>query len=116
MNVLLDTHAVIWFLTEDDQLPKNVKIFIQNRSNPCYVSIASLWEMAIKHSIGKLDLNTSLVNILDLITESGFEILPIKPQHLLALTDLPFHHRDPFDRLNIGQAFSEGFKVVSSDR
>ena len=115
MNLLLDTHAVIWFITEDDQLPINIKESIEDAANTCFVSIASLWEMGIKYSLGKLDLKADLKNIFELIDQSGLTILPITPTHILANTTLDFHHRDPFDRLIIAQAKSEALTLISKD-
>jgi PIN domain nuclease of toxin-antitoxin system len=115
MNLLIDTHAVIWFITEDDQLPINVKELIEDATNICFVSIASLWEMGIKYSLGKLDLKVDLKKIFELIDQSGLTILPITATHILANTALDFHHRDPFDRLIIAQAKSEGLKLISKD-
>lgn len=116
MNLLLDTHAVIWFITEDDQLPKKAKDLIQNTENECFVSIVSLWEMGIKHSLGRLDLNATLQKIFELIDKSGFILMPITPTHILANATLGFYHRDPFDRLIIAQAKSEELYLISGDR
>lgn len=115
MNLLLDTHAVIWFITEDDQLPIRIKELIEDTTNTCFVSIASLWELGIKHSLGKLDLKADIKKIFELISQSGLTILPITATHILTNTTLPFHHRDPFDRLIIAQAKSEGLKLISKD-
>ncbi|MEK6480577.1 type II toxin-antitoxin system VapC family toxin [Catalinimonas sp. 4WD22] len=115
MNLLVDTHAVIWFITEDDQLPINVKKLIEDATNTCFVSIASLWEMGIKYSLGKLDLKADLKRIFELIDQSGLTILPITPTHILTNSSLNFHHRDPFDRLIIAQAKSEGLTLISKD-
>jgi len=116
MNVLLDTHAVIWFITEDNHLPIRTKGLIEDTTNTCFVSIASLWELGIKHSLGKLELITDIKKLFELIEQSGLTILPITASHILANTILPFHHRDPFDRLIIAQAKSEGLKLISKDR
>lgn len=91
MNLLIDTHAVIWFITEDDQLPVNVKELIEDTTNTCFVSITSLWEMGIKYSLGKLDLKADLKKIFDLINQSGLTILPITTTHILINTILDFH-------------------------
>lgn len=115
MNLLVDTHAVIWFITEDGQLPDQVKELIEDTSNTCFVSIASLWEMGIKYSLDKLDLKADLKKIFELIDQSGFTILPITTTHILTNSALEFHHRDPFDRLMIAQAKSEGLTIVSRD-
>jgi len=116
MNLLINTHAVIWFITEDDQLSVKAKELIKDINNTCFVSIASLWEMGIKYSLGKLDLKADLKKIFELIDQSGLTILPITTSHILANTTLDFHHRDPFDRLIIAQAKSEGLTLISKDK
>lgn len=115
MNLLLDTHAVIWYITKDRRLPNNLKQLIDDTDNACCVSIVSLWEMGIKYSLGKLDLNVDLRKIFVLIDESGLDLLPVTGIHILTNTTLDFHHRDPFDRLIIAQAKSEDFILVSKD-
>lgn len=115
MNLLLDTHAAIWFITEDDRLPIKAKVHIENPDNPCFVSIASFWEMAIKHSLGKLVLKSDLNDVFHLVDSSGLSLLPITTTHILTSSTLPFHHRDPFDRLIIAQAKSEGLTVLIKD-
>lgn len=116
MNLLLDTHAVIWFITADNQLPPSVTSNIENNQNHCFVSIATLWEIAIKFSLGKLDLKADLKKIFGIIESSGLIMLPITSTHILVNANLEFHHRDPFDRLLIAQAKSEGFTLISKDR
>jgi len=101
MNLILDTHIAIWFVTDSDQLPESAKLQIESPVNRCFVSIATLWEMGIKHSLGKLKLKTDLKKIFELFSDSGFILLPITPDHILTNSTLPFHHRDPFDRLHI---------------
>lgn len=115
MNLLLDTHAVIWFITEDEQLPRKSKLLIEDKGNACFVSIASLWEMGIKHSLGKLDLKEDIQIIFDLIDQSELILLPITTTHILTSTFLPFQHRDPFDRLLIAQAKTEGLTIIIKD-
>jgi len=115
MNLLIDTHALIWFITEDDQLPIKVKELIEDATNTCFVSIASLWEIGIKYSLGKLDLKADLKKIFELIEQSGLTLLPITTTHILTNTALDFHHRDPFDRLIIAQTKSEGLTLISKD-
>jgi PIN domain nuclease of toxin-antitoxin system len=116
MNVLSDTHALIWFITNDNKLPAKSRKVIEKPSNRCMVSIASLWEMGIKSSLGKLELKNGLEQIFRIIGESGFEILPITADHILENAALAFYRRDPFDRLIIALAKYEGFKVMSKDR
>lgn len=115
MKLLIDTYAVIWFITEDDQLPAHIKKLIEDTTHTCFVSIASLWEMSIKYSLGKLDLKADLKKIFELIHQSGLTLLPITTTHILTITSLDFHHRDPFDRLIIAQAKSEGLTLLSKD-
>lgn len=115
MNYLVDTHALIWFIIADKNLPENVKSTLESLENTCFISIAVLWEIAIKHSIGKLVLKQKLENIFDIIKISGFQLLHIKPEHLLLNAQLKFHHNDPFDRLMIAQSIIENLILVSKD-
>ena len=115
MNYLLDTHTLIWFITEDPMLPETVKKEIKNINNTCCVSIASLWEIAIKLSLNKLELNNSLQNIIEIIDLSSIDILPINTMHVIRVSTLPLHHRDPFDRLIIAQSISENYTLLSKD-
>jgi PIN domain nuclease of toxin-antitoxin system len=115
MNILLDTHAVIWFITEDSKLPLASKRIIENPENNCFVSLATYWEMSIKHSLDRLHLQYPLARIFEIIEESGFELVPITSSHILTVSTLAFHHRDPFDRMLIGQAINEGMKIMSKD-
>jgi PIN domain nuclease of toxin-antitoxin system len=115
MIFLVDTHAIIWFITDDKKLPKVTKELIENKEHTCYVSIASLWEIAIKFSLGRLLIHEELKNIFQTIEESGFEILPITSIHLLKIAELPFHHQDPFDRIIIAQSIVEDINVITKD-
>lgn len=99
MQFLLDTHTFIWFINGDSSLPENVLNNIRNINNRCFISIASIWEMAIKMSLGKLELKAEFDKILDILDENDFEILPITFNHIQTLINLPYHHRDPFDRI-----------------
>lgn len=115
MRLLLDTHVLLWYLDNNSKLPDIWKRSIEDRHNIIAVSIASLWEMAIKVSIGKLELMDDLSTIEAILAQQGIDLLPIKTSHLLQLLNLPFHHRDPFDRLIIAQAQTEQMSVVSDD-
>ena len=115
MDLLIDTHAVIWFITDNNRLPTKTKHLIENKRNNCFISMATFWEIAIKYSIGRLDLNSDLDNIFQIIEDTGFEILPITTIHILENANLKFHHQDPFDRLIIAQAIIEGLLIVSKD-
>jgi PIN domain nuclease of toxin-antitoxin system len=115
MKILLDTHIFIWFVEDDPQLLTNSKKIIENEKNVIYLSIASLWEIAIKLQLKKLSISRSIEEIVDLIRINGFELLPILPEHIIELTKLEFHHRDPFDRIIIAQCLSESFIPMSKD-
>lgn len=116
MNYLLDTHAFLWYLADDPQLPAYAKACIENPNHEIYVSIASFWEITIKHALGKLRLKTPIVEIHAVTQQQEITILPITIQHLVRLQTLPFHHRDPFDRLLIAQSLAEGLDLLSGDR
>lgn len=115
MNLLIDTHAVIWFITEDSKLPLKTKKIIENTENNCFVSIATYWEIAIKHSLGRLNLDSELENIFRIIEKTGFEILPITTNQILINAGLTHHHQDPFDRIIIAQAIQYDLKIVTKD-
>lgn len=115
MNLLQDTHTLIWFLEGDSQLSQTARSVIENAENTNFVSIATFWEIAIKSSLGKLETKTPLSNLKRLVLDNGIEILPITIEHTLLVGELPFHHRDPFDRLLIAQAKLENMPVLSKD-
>jgi PIN domain nuclease of toxin-antitoxin system len=115
VNLLLDTHTLIWFLEGDDRLSHAARSTIENPSNTNYASIATFWEIAIKTSLGKLETKTPLTNLKSMLTENGIEILPIEIEHTFLVGKLPFYHRDPFDRLLIAQATHENMYLVSRD-
>ena len=116
MNNLLDTHILIWFIEGDNKLSDRARKSIERNDVFNFVSIASLWEIAIKVSLGKLELKTPFSKISKQILNNGFQILPITFQDTLSLTELPFHHRDPFDRIIICQSFTNKLSVVSKDK
>lgn len=111
---LLDTHTLLWVLYKEDSLSAYAKNVILD-DNDIFVSIASLWEIAIKQSIGKLEINESIESIAQICKKEGFYILSIKPSHLDYLKKLPQIHGDPFDRLIISQAAIEGLIIVTKD-
>lgn len=115
MDLLLDTHPFIWFLNGDDQLSPNLKNIIADTSNKCLLSIASLWEIAIKSSLGKLELKGDFNHIAGFLNDNDIELLPITFEHLQRLMQLPLHHRDPFDRVIIAQALTEGLPIATKD-
>jgi PIN domain nuclease of toxin-antitoxin system len=115
MKLLLDTHILLWYLDNNPKLPEIWKRCIEDRHNSIAVSMASLWEITIKVSLGKLELLDDLTTLEYILRQQGFACLPIRTPHLLHLLNLPFHHRDPFDRLIIAQAQSEQLTLVSDD-
>lgn len=115
MKLLLDTHILIWYLEGHPNLSETHRSIIEDRRNLVAVSTAILWEMTIKISIGKLELMDGFAAIEATLLLQGIRILPIQTAHLQRLLSLPFHHRDPFDRLIIAQALVEDMTLVSDD-
>ena len=117
MKLLLDTHALLWFFSGNTKISETAKVLIENPQNHKFISIASIWEMAIKQSQGKLDLEvTAAQYIKEKLAMDDFSLLPIKIEHLELVSSLPFHHRDPFDRLLISQSITEQIPILSSDK
>ena len=115
MQLLIDTHILIWFLEGNKLLSKSRRQIIANLNNDVFVSIASLWEIAIKISVGKLTLANPLADIIKQIAVENIEILPIEPEHTLKVSVLPFHHRDPFDRIIIAQSQVKNLPAMTDD-
>ena len=116
MRLLLDTHAFLWFVLGDPRLVQTARDRILEPTQTKLVSPASYWEIAIKISLGKYTLNEPYEAFMQRnIFGNGFSILPIEPKHTGVLTTLPFHHRDPFDRLLVAQALVEQVPVLSAD-
>jgi PIN domain nuclease of toxin-antitoxin system len=116
MNLLLDTHAFLWFMEGSERISQRARAEIEAADGVRALSVASAWEMAIKSSLGKLDLAKPLGELLPpLLADAGIELLPIEIADLARVATLPFHHRDPFDRLLAAQALERGFSVVSID-
>ena len=115
MNLLLDTHAYIWFSANSPQLSQVAKNLIEATGNQTFLSIASLWEMSIKVSLGKLSIDLDFKDVLDDLSDSGIKVLPISFDHILKNRSISFHHRDPFDRMIVAQSIGEGMKLLSTD-
>lgn len=116
MRYLLDTHSFLWFINGDNQLSGKAKKAILDADKVKYISIASLWEIAIKVNIGKLKIDMPFEDLMQKhIVANSFEILPITFEHTHELSKLDLHHRDPFDRIIIAQAISEMFTVITID-
>lgn len=116
MAYLLDTHAFLWFISGDNQLPASVRDKIKDINQPCFLSVASLWEITIKRQLGKLTLDIPLDELFEYAERNQIEIVQITYDHLIALSNLPNHHGDPFDRLIISQAISEKFVLITRDK
>jgi PIN domain nuclease of toxin-antitoxin system len=116
VRLLLDTHALLWFLDGDNQLAPRTAGMISDPANDVFVSSVSLWEITVKIRIGKLAAN--LLQIVNTISPSGFRLLNLKPEHLLELERLPLFadHKDPFDHLLMAQAIAENLTFISNDR
>ena len=116
MRLLLDTHTVLWFWWNDPQLSATAKSLMCDAANRKLVSTASAWEVAIKVSLKKLDIGNSFEGFFPQhMLRNNFEWLTIADRHLAAVSSLPFHHKDPFDRLIVAQALSEDIPVISDD-
>ena len=115
MRFLLDTQAFIWFVENDKKLPNKIKRELEDKENSIIISIASLWEMTIKMTLGKLSISCDIEKMIDKVNLNGFEILPILPKHIIKLSTLEYIHRDPFDRIIISQGLIENIVIVSSD-
>ena len=114
MRLLLDTHALIWWLTDDPALPEAARDAIASPDNDVYVSHVSAWEIAVKRQLGKIEFPLEAFE--DILDANQFESLPIRLQHIIALGNLPMHHRDPFDRLLVAQATDGKLTLVSGDQ
>lgn len=111
-RLLLDTHALLWWLADDPALSTAARDGIADPTNEPLVSAACIWEIAIKRSLGKL---TAPEDLLESINEEGFQWLSVEPTHAWHVRDLPVHHRDPFDRILIAQAIVERLPVITAD-
>jgi PIN domain nuclease of toxin-antitoxin system len=115
MNILLDTHAFIWYVEGSNELSRVAILHIEDPANQCFVSLASLWEMSIKISLGKLDLKGNFETVLEDIAYNGFDLQPVIFEHVQQNTKLEWYHKDPFDRMLIAQCFVENMPIISRD-
>ena len=116
MRFLIDTHTFLWFVTDDPKLSAHALGFIESETNEAILSMASLWEIAIKFSIGKLKLHKPFEDFIDeQIRINEFQLLDIEAPHIATVSTLPLHHRDPFDRMLIAQSVVEGLPIISAD-
>lgn len=115
MNYLLDTHTLIWFLNGDSAMSANARKLIEHKNAKNFVSIISVWEIAIKISLGKLNIHVPMEQLPVQINNNGFELLPVAFEDTIMISKLPFHHRDPFDRLLIVQSITNNLSLISKD-
>jgi PIN domain nuclease of toxin-antitoxin system len=115
MKLLLDTHVLLWFHAADKRLSQQTLSLVTSKENECWYSIVSLWEIAIKHGLGKLKLADDLPGTFKAMDASNLNRLSLTSAHVLDVADLPLHHRDPFDRMLIAQAKHEGMHLLTVD-
>ena len=119
MRILLDTHTFLWFIAGDTQLSQSTRELIEDLNNQRFLSMASLWEIAIKTNLGKLDVISRSENFAEFFEQQAWrnniDLLPILLPHLAVVSNLPQHHRDPFDRLLVAQAQAENLIILSAD-
>ena len=116
MRLLLDTHTFLWFVDDDPKLSNRLKDLIEDTNNISYLSVASLWEMSIKYNLGKLTLDPNYEEFIEReVITSTIQLLNIELSHLRINATLPFHHRDPFDRLIIAQSIVEDIPIITVD-
>jgi len=115
MNYLADTHTLIWYLEGNPKLSEKAENTIKDDNNNVYVSVVSFWEMAIKSSVGKLKLPESLHSIIQKTKNFDIDILQLHTDYILKIETLPFHHKDPFDRMIITTAITEQLPIISID-
>lgn len=116
MNLLLDTHIALWAITDSPKLSSTARDLILAQTSTVFVSVASLWEIGIKHSLQRGDMPVSGKAALDYFREAGYRVLPIEAEHATAVEALPSHHQDPFDRLLVAQALTEPLRLITHDR
>jgi PIN domain nuclease of toxin-antitoxin system len=116
MQYLIDTHTFLWFVEDAPELSPIAKTLIEDENNEIFISIASLWEISIKTAIGKLSISGNYETVIDDVVDNSIEILPINFAHTVMQNKLPFHHRDPFDRIIISQAIVENIDFISAEQ
>lgn len=115
MNLLLDTHVALWAITDSPKLSKKARELIESPKSSVWISAATVWEIAIKHGLGRGDMPVSSQDALRYFRESGYRFLPVEPEHVAAVEDLPAHHGDPFDRILVAQAIVEPMRLITHD-
>lgn len=115
MNLLLDTHIALWAITDSPKLPHKARELIESPRATVWVSAASVWEIAIKHRLGRGDMPVSGQDAARYFRESGYRFLAVEAEHAAAVEDLAAHHPDPFDRIIVAQALFEPMRLITRD-
>jgi PIN domain nuclease of toxin-antitoxin system len=115
LNLLLDTHVALWAIADSPKLTLAAREQIESPKTTVWISTATLWEIAIKHSLGRGDMPVSVREAMGYFQAAGYRFLAIEPEHTLALETLPHHHHDPFDRILIAQALTEPLRLMTHD-
>ena len=115
MKLLLDTHVALWAVSDDPRLTPKARELIATQRNLIWVSAVSIWEIAIKHGLGRGDMPISGSEALEYFRQSGYRMLPVSPDHAAAVEALPAHHQDPFDRLLVAQSLTEPLRLLTHD-
>jgi PIN domain nuclease of toxin-antitoxin system len=115
LNLLLDTHVALWAITDSPKLSNKARDMIASPKSSVWISVASIWEIAIKHALGRGDMPVSGRDAARYFRESGYRFLSVEVEHALAVEDLPPHHNDPFDRILVAQALVEPMRLITHD-
>ena len=115
MNLLLDTHVALWAITDSARLSDKARDLISSPTTTVWISAANVWEIAIKHALGRGDMPVSGHDAMRYFQESGYRFLPVDAEHAVAVEDLPAHHQDPFDRILVAQALVEPMRLMTHD-
>ncbi|WP_018914675.1 type II toxin-antitoxin system VapC family toxin [Thiomonas sp. FB-6] len=115
MNLLLDTHVALWAITDSPRLAARARDLIHSPRSSVWISAATIWEITIKHGLGRGDMPVSGRDALRYFGDSGYRLLAIEPEHAAAIAELPPHHQDPFDRMLIAQALNEPMRLITHD-
>ena len=115
MNLLLDTHVALWAITDSPRLTTRARELITSPRSSVWISAATIWEITIKHGLGRGDMPVSGHDALRYFRDSGYRLLAIEPEHAAAIAELPPHHQDPFDRMLIAQALTEPMRLITHD-
>ena len=115
MNLLLDTHVALWAITDSPKLSQKARDLIASPKATVWVSAANVWEIAIKHSLGRGDMPVSSQDAMGYFQESGYRFLAVEAEHAIAVEELPAHHQDPFDRILVAQALVEPMRLMTHD-